>query len=63
MTLPGQPEEEFTVRKYKEDLGKPYNRITLYLCPKEPVQPSLTARQRPSLILRVLGKILSLPAL
>lgn len=38
MTLPGQPEEEFTVRKYKEDLGKPYNRITLYLCPEEPVQ-------------------------
>ena len=36
--LPGQPEEEFTVRKYKEDLGKPYNRITLYLCPAEPVQ-------------------------
>jgi uncharacterized Zn finger protein (UPF0148 family) len=35
-TLPGQAEEEFTVRKYKEDLGKPYNRITLYLCPEEP---------------------------
>ncbi|XP_028404902.1 uncharacterized protein LOC114527451 [Dendronephthya gigantea] len=34
-TLPGQ-EEEFTLRKYKEDLGKPYNRITLYLCPDEP---------------------------
>ena len=38
MTLPGQPEEEFTVRKYKEHLGKPYNRITLYLCPEEPEQ-------------------------
>lgn len=34
-TLPGQAEQEFTVRKYKEDLGKPYNRITLYLCPEE----------------------------
>lgn len=29
-TFPGQ-EEEFTVRKYKENLGKPYNRITLYV--------------------------------
>lgn len=36
LTLPGQAEQEFTVRKYKEDLGKPYNRITLYLCPEEP---------------------------
>ena len=35
-TLPGQAEQKFTVRKYKEDLGKPYNRITLYLCPEEP---------------------------
>ena len=35
VTLPGQAEQEFTVRKYKEDLGKPYNRITLYLCPEE----------------------------
>ena len=38
MTLPGQPEEAFTLRKYKEDLGKQYNRITLYLCPDEPEQ-------------------------
>lgn len=38
LTLPGQPEDEFTLRKYKEDLGKPYNRITLYLCPEEPQQ-------------------------
>ena len=38
MTLPGQPEEAFTLRKYKEDLGKQYNRITLYLCPEEPEQ-------------------------
>ena len=36
MNLPGQQEEEFTLRNYKEDLGKPYNRITLYLCPEEP---------------------------
>ena len=36
INLPGQEEEEFTLRKYKEDLGKPYNRITLYLCPEEP---------------------------
>ena len=36
LTLPGQTEQEFTVQKYKEDLGKPYNRITLYLCPEEP---------------------------
>ena len=39
ITLPGQPEDEFTLRKYKEDLGKPFNRITLYLCPEEPQQP------------------------
>ena len=31
LTLPGQEDQEFTLRKYKEDLGKPYNRITLYL--------------------------------
>lgn len=33
---PGQEEEELNLRNYKEDLGKPYNRITLYLCPEEP---------------------------
>jgi len=37
-TLPGQPEEAFTLRKYKEDLGKQHNRITLYFCPDEPEQ-------------------------
>ncbi|XP_068678772.1 uncharacterized protein [Montipora foliosa] len=36
MNLPDQQEEEFTLRDYEEDLGKPYNRITLYLCPEEP---------------------------
>ena len=35
MTLPGQAGQEFTVRKYKEDIGKPYYRITFYLCPEE----------------------------
>ena len=38
ITLPGQPDDEFTLRKYKEDLCKPSNRITLYLCPEEPQQ-------------------------
>ena len=38
ITLPGQPDDEFTLRKYKEDLCKPFNRITLYLCPEEPQQ-------------------------
>ena len=36
ITLPGQAEEDFTLRKYKVDLGKQYSRITLYLCPDEP---------------------------
>ena len=36
MNLPGQLEKEFTLRNYQKDLGKPYNRITLYLCPEEP---------------------------
>ena len=35
INLPGQ-QEEFTLLNYKEDLGKPYNKITLYLCPEEP---------------------------
>ena len=34
INLPGQEEEEFTLRNYKEGLSKPYNRITLYLCPE-----------------------------
>jgi hypothetical protein len=29
--------EEFTVRKYKEGLGKAYSRITMYLCPALPL--------------------------
>ena len=36
LTLPGSSEEEFPIRKYKDDVGKPFNRITLYLCPEEP---------------------------
>ena len=35
INLPSQ-QEEFTLLNYKEDLGKPYNKITLYLCPEEP---------------------------
>ena len=30
-TIPGKPNESFTLEKYKEEVGKPYNRITLYL--------------------------------
>ena len=33
-TLPGT-KEPFTLEKYKEDLGKSYTRITLFLCPLE----------------------------
>ena len=33
-TLPGT-KEPFTLGKYKEDLGKTYTRITLFLCPLE----------------------------
>lgn len=29
--IPGS-EEDFTLHRYKEELGKPYERITLYLC-------------------------------
>ena len=32
VTLPGS-EEVFTLEKYKEDLGKSYQRIALFLCP------------------------------
>lgn len=31
LTLPGNLNEIFQLDKYKEDLGKPYNRVTLYL--------------------------------
>lgn len=34
-TIPGSS-EEFTVQKYKEGLGKPYSRITMFLCPAVP---------------------------
>ena len=64
MNLPGQQEEEFTLRNYKEDLGKPYNRITLYFTQRNR-KTSLcwTVKLRPNLILRVLGKIPSHPQL
>jgi hypothetical protein len=31
LTLPGQPTQIFQLDKYKEDIGKTFNRITLYL--------------------------------
>ena len=31
LTLPGQPNQLFQLDKYKQDIGKPYNRITIYL--------------------------------
>ena len=34
-TIPGST-EEFIMGKYKEELGKPYSRITMYLCPVSP---------------------------
>ena len=30
-TIPGKPNESFTLEKYKNEVGKPYNHITLYL--------------------------------
>ena len=60
MNLPGLQEEEFTLRNYKEDLGNPYNRITLYLCPEEPEDEfMLDSETETEPDLRVLGKILS----
>ena len=38
-TLPGT-KEPFTLEKYKEDLGKTYARITLFLCPLEDASDS-----------------------
>jgi hypothetical protein len=35
LTLPGQPTQLFQLDKYKEDIAKPYNRITLYLADRE----------------------------
>lgn len=31
VTIPGKPTESFTLERYKNEIGKPYNRITLYL--------------------------------
>lgn len=31
LTLPGQPSQIFQLDKYKEDIGKSFNRITLYI--------------------------------
>ena len=35
LTLPGQLTQIFQLDKYKEDIGKPYNRISLYLVKRE----------------------------
>lgn len=35
LTLPGQPTQLFQLDKYKEDIGKPYSRISLYLIERE----------------------------
>lgn len=35
LTLPGQSTQIFQLDKYKEDIGKPFNRITLYLIERE----------------------------
>ena len=33
-TIPGSS-ERFTISRYKEEIGKPYCRIKLFLCPKD----------------------------
>lgn len=38
--LPGGT-EPFTLQRYKEELGKSYNRITLYLCKKTAILDAL----------------------
>ena len=45
-TIPGAS-EEFTVQKYKEGLGKPYSRITLYLCPALPPKETESLSEPP----------------
>ena len=35
LTLPGQSTQIFQLDKYKEDIGKPYNRISFYLVKRE----------------------------
>ena len=35
MFLPGSYREFFTLKKYKEELGKDYNKITLFLCTRD----------------------------
>ena len=32
--LPGSKKQFFTLKQYKEELGRDYNKITLYLCTK-----------------------------
>ena len=38
LTLPGKPAQLFQLDKYKEDFGKPYNRITLFLVERETLE-------------------------
>ena len=35
LTLPGEPNQLLQLDKYKEDIGKPYNRISLYLVQRD----------------------------
>lgn len=46
-TFPGT-KEPFTLEKYKEDLGKTYTRITLFLCPLEDASDTEPERTRTS---------------
>lgn len=40
--IPGSnPKEFFTLKRYKEDLGKDYNKITLFLCPVSDIESNL----------------------
>ena len=48
-TIPGSS-DEFIMGKYKQELGKPYSRITLFLCPSSPKEST-----RDTLITDLLG--------
>ena len=51
--LPGM-EEDFTVERFKEELGKPYDRITLYLCKVTDFGNNMTSE-----LAKVLGDVAS----
>ena len=40
MLLPGSTEENFTLKRYREEIGKDYKSITFYLCTKSDFQKS-----------------------